>query len=80
MGMKKRSVEPDSPQSRSGSAPVTFRSPSPSTAMTPFSSSVQLAPRAETQPSVARISWEKARFLITLLPPARAAQRMSLWA
>ena len=61
-GMRKRRVEPLSPQSRSGAGPAsTMALPRPRTRTVPLSKSSIRAPRAERHRRVARISWESAR-------------------
>ena len=80
MGIRKRSVDPDSPQSNRGRFPKGWRmSPAPVT-RSPSSVVSQKAPRACMQRRVASMSWEKARFLMVLEPAARAAARIQRWA
>ena len=82
IGIRKRSVEPLSPQSRE-TVPGS-RSPA-DTVHTPFSSAAR-TPRARTAPSVARMSSERSRGERMLSPSpgkvraARAAQRIARWA
>ena len=79
MGMRKRRVEPLSPQSNRGSSPD-FGPVMPVTRMVLESSCSHFAPSCSMQERVARMSWEKATLDTTLSPPARAAAIISRWA
>ena len=75
-GMRKRRVDPDSPQSsRGSSSPVEVRGVTPPTPRTrrTLPSRVQAAPRASMHRRVARMSSLRATFSMTLSPAARAA-------
>ena len=71
---KKRSVEPDSPQSKRGSSVKLFRlPPMPVTRSVPPPVCSHFAPSAAMQRSVASMSCESATFLTVLTPSASAA-------
>lgn len=80
-GIKNRSVEPLSPQSRTGKGPAWgMEFPRPWTRSVPGSSSSTRAPRAARHRRVAWMSWESARPEMVLIPPLRAAAIRARWA
>ena len=77
--MRKRRVEPDSPQSRRGREGVGRFMVRPCTVRVD-PDQVKEAPRASMHRMVARMSWDGATWVSTLSPEARAAAMMSRWA
>ena len=78
--MRKRSVDPDSPQSNCGRAPKGWRMPPMPVIRSPSSTASHCPPRACIQRRVASTSWEKSVLRMVLVPAAREAAMTSRWA